>query len=110
MKFVGNGGTPSYSTKTVTYDSMYGPLSTGTKTGYALEGWYTSMSGGNNITSSTKVTLTSDHTLYAHWAITHIYSVSDLNTFSNNVNSGTTYSGTTMGLYNDIDFSGDLSK
>ena len=60
--------------KTVTYDSTYGTADasgkawpTVTRTGYSLKGWYTATTGGNAVTSSTKVTSTTDHTLYAQW-------------------------------------------
>ena len=56
-------------TKTVTYDSTYGPLPTPKKTGYTFDGWYTQETGGTKISSTTKVTITSSQTLYAHWSI-----------------------------------------
>ena len=63
-----NGGnTVSQSSKTVTYDSNYGSLPTATRTGYTLEGWYTQASGGTKIDTSTKVAITANQTLYAHW-------------------------------------------
>ncbi|MBQ4422948.1 MAG: InlB B-repeat-containing protein [Clostridia bacterium] len=65
--FNGNGGSVSTGSKTVTYGSTYGSLPTPTRTGYSFDGWYTSASGGNRVTSSTTVTATSNHTLYAHW-------------------------------------------
>ena len=40
----------------------------------------------------------------------HINNASELITFSNNVNSGTNYNGTTVFLDADIDFSGGLSR
>ena len=45
----------------------YGPLPTATRNGYIFDGWYTESTGGTQVTSSTKVTASSDHTLYAHW-------------------------------------------
>lgn len=44
----------------------YGTLPTATRSGYTLDGWYTSASGGTKITSSTAVTAST--TLYAHWS------------------------------------------
>ncbi|MDR0519396.1 MAG: InlB B-repeat-containing protein [Clostridiales Family XIII bacterium] len=38
-----------------------------TRTGYAFAGWYTAKNGGAKITSSTTVSNSSAHTLYAHW-------------------------------------------
>ena len=62
-----NGGSCSTASKNVTYNSTYGILATPTRIGYTFSGWYTAASGGNQITSSTKVTITSAQTLYAHW-------------------------------------------
>lgn len=64
--FNSNGGS-SVSSKTVTVGETYGTLSTPTRSGYTFNGWYTSRTGGSEVTSSTKVTETSNHTLYAHW-------------------------------------------
>ena len=46
-------------------DEKLGTLPTLTKTGYTLDGWYTSNSGGEKITSST--TVTENKTYYAHF-------------------------------------------
>ena len=70
VTFNGNNGTMgSTTTKNVSYDGTYGDLSgiTATRTGYTFAGWYTAASGGTQVTSTTKVTQTKDHTLYAHW-------------------------------------------
>ena len=53
--------------KSVTYNSEYGQLDTPTKTGYTFNGWYTSLTGGTKVESTTKVTNTNNHTLYARW-------------------------------------------
>ena len=66
VNFDANGGTTTAS-KTVTYDSTYGTLPTPTRTGYTFQGWFTSASGGTQITSGTTVKITSTQTLYAHW-------------------------------------------
>lgn len=63
------GGTPSFSSKTVYYDDTYGDLPTVSRTGYTFAGWYTAASGGTKITTSTKVAITANQTLYAHWTI-----------------------------------------
>ena len=63
-----NGGNAcSPTTKTVTYASTYGTLCSSTRTGYTFAGWYTAASGGTKIESSTKVSITANQTLYAHW-------------------------------------------
>jgi len=61
------GGTSNPASKTVTYDATYGALATSTRAGYKLLGWYTAASGGTKIETSTKVQITSNQTLYAHW-------------------------------------------
>ena len=67
VTFDANGGSVSTTSKTVTVGSTYGDLPTPTRTGYSFSGWYTASSGGSQVTSSTTVTNTSNHTLYAHW-------------------------------------------
>ena len=67
VNFNANGGSTSTASKTVTYDSTYGTLPTPTRTGYTFAGWYNSASGGSQVTSSTKVSITATQTLYARW-------------------------------------------
>ena len=67
--FDGNNGTPSYSNKTVVYDSKYGSLPTATRTGYTFLGWYTDSINGSVITKDTIVKITSTQTLYAYWKL-----------------------------------------
>ena len=43
------------------------PSSEPARAGYTFGGWWTEKSGGARITSSTRVTLTKAHALYAHW-------------------------------------------
>jgi uncharacterized repeat protein (TIGR02543 family) len=78
ITFISNGGT-TVSSKVVTYDSTYGSLSSPTKTGYTFAGWFTATSGGSKITSSTKVTITANQTLYAHWTANNITVTYDKN-------------------------------
>ena len=54
------------------YDSVvagspYGEMCVPVRSGYSFDGWYTAISGGTKVTSSTIVTSTTAHTLYAHW-------------------------------------------
>jgi uncharacterized repeat protein (TIGR02543 family) len=73
--FNANGGTtPNPTAKTVTYSSTYGTLATTTRAGYIFNGWFTAASGGTLVTSTTSVTATADHTLYAQWSA--LYTVS----------------------------------
>ncbi len=67
VTFNANGGSVATSSKNVVYASTYGTLPTPIRSGYIFDGWYTSASGGSNITSSSKVEITSSQTLYAHW-------------------------------------------
>ena len=62
-----NGGTIESGIVGVTYKETYGELPSASKTGYSFTGWFTDPSGGTEISSSTQVTKTTDHTLYAHW-------------------------------------------
>ena len=67
ITFNANGGSVGTNTKTVYYDEAYGDLPTATRTGYTFAGWYTSSTGGTNITKTSTVTNSNAHTLYAHW-------------------------------------------
>ena len=73
VKFNANGGSVSTSSKTVTYAGTYGTLPTPTRTGYQFNGWYTATSGGSQITSSTKVSITATQTIYARWTANTYY-------------------------------------
>ncbi len=67
VTFNANGGSTSTATKTVKYIALYGELPTPTRTGYTFDGWYTAVSGGTKVTKDSKVTITANTTLYAHW-------------------------------------------
>ena len=62
-----NNGGSGCTNKTVTYNSNYGTLCTPTRTGYNFAGWYTSATGGTQITQSTIMNKTQNHTIYAQW-------------------------------------------
>ena len=70
VTFNANGGTVDKSSKSVTNGSTYGDLPTPVRSDYTFEGWFTSSSGGTQITSSTIVNLAANQTLYAHWVYT----------------------------------------
>ncbi len=82
VTFNANGGSGD-TTVTKTYDSSLGTLPTPARTGYTFNGWFTSASGGTQISSSTMVT--GAVTYYAHWTA-NSYTV----TFNANGGSGTT--------------------
>ncbi len=67
VTFNANGGTTPTASKNVTYASTYGTLPTPTRAGYAFKGWFTASSGGSQITSASKVSITAAQTLYAQW-------------------------------------------
>ncbi len=81
VKFNANGGTASSASLNVTYGSAYGTLPTATRTGYEFKGWFTSSTGGTQVTASTIVATASEHTLYAQWtAITYTITYNKNNT------------------------------
>lgn len=84
ITFDANGGTVTTASKIVTNGNTYGDLPTPTRSGYSFDGWFTSASGGTQITSSSTVNLTDDQTLYAHWTY-----VSATYTVTYNANGGT---------------------
>ena len=66
VTFNGNGGTPSAPTKICSPTQPYGELPTAVRTGYQFVGWFTSASGGTQVTVATVVPTTAT-TLWAHW-------------------------------------------
>ncbi len=61
------GGTPTQSSKPVTFGNAYGSLATTTRSGFTFVGWFTQAVGGTQVTDVTTVTTAADHTLHAHW-------------------------------------------
>lgn len=57
-----------YKTLTVTNGQKYGTLPTPSLSGSTFDGWYTKVTGGTKVTSSTTVNLTADQTLYARFS------------------------------------------
>ena len=62
-----NGGTISTPSKQVTYDSTYGTLTEPEREGYTFDGWFTDNTYTTEVTSSTKVQITSNQTIIAKW-------------------------------------------
>lgn len=79
VAFNANGGVCTTSSKSVTYGSTYGSLPTPTQTGYSFDGWYTLKDGDTKITADSKVSITADQTLYAHWTKKEIIIKKDSN-------------------------------
>ncbi|MGI5925017.1 MAG: leucine-rich repeat protein, partial [Lentisphaeria bacterium] len=69
--FEGNGGEPSYTTRSYNAGVAYGELPTASRTGYTSEGWWTALDeSGTLVETTTQVPLiTTGHTLYAKWRI-----------------------------------------
>jgi uncharacterized repeat protein (TIGR02543 family) len=66
-KVASDATAPDPASTVVTYGSTYGTLPAPTRIGYALDGWYTAAISGDKIETTTQVTSTANHTLYAHW-------------------------------------------
>ncbi len=62
------GGNLANTSKNITYGGTYGDLELPKRDGYTFIGWYTAATGGTQITKDTKVEVTADQTVYAHWA------------------------------------------
>lgn len=74
VTFDANDGSVTTNNKIVEYGQPYGELPVPTRVGYDFAGWCTEKSGGTEIQASTKVTITTSHTLYAQWGA-HTYTV-----------------------------------
>ena len=75
ISFDSTGGSEISTTKNVTYNGTYGELPTPTRFAYEFAGWYTT--SGVKITSTSKVEITSNTTLYAQWNLLFAYYVYD---------------------------------
>ena len=83
-------------TKNFNYGSSYGTLPTPTRTGYVFSGWYTSATGGTQVTSNTTMG-DSNTEVFAHWAVAQ-YTV----VYHANTGSGTTPNSQTFGYSESI--------
>ena len=68
--FDANGGSCPVSLRRVDVGSAIGALPAPSRDDYAFSGWYTSQTGGTQVTAST--TFSSDTTIYAHWALSSV--------------------------------------
>ncbi len=75
VTFDANGGSVSTSSLRAYCGQGLGTLPTPTRTGFTFAGWYTSASGGSEVTSSSTYSVANDITLYAHWTV-NSYTVS----------------------------------
>lgn len=67
VSFNANSGTVGTKSKNVQIGNTYGTLPIPSRNYYSFAGWYTSANGGSKVTSSTKVSNSKGHMLYAHW-------------------------------------------
>ena len=65
LTYNANGGSVSPKNKSLNEGASYGNLPTPTRSGYTFDGWFTSASGGNKVSSSTIIK--ANTTIYAHW-------------------------------------------
>ena len=95
--FNANGGHDNTS-KTLRYGAALGALPVPTRTGYTLSGWFTTASGGSQISQQT--TVSANITYYAHWAANSY-------TISYDANGGSGTMAPTVANYdNDVTLSG----
>ncbi|MCQ2516547.1 MAG: InlB B-repeat-containing protein, partial [Saccharofermentans sp.] len=74
-----NGGDSGVSQIFAIHGQAYGVLPTPVKDGYRFDGWFTSTTGGSQITSTTIFTGDRNQTLYAHWTRTGFVAYFDAN-------------------------------
>lgn len=69
VTFDARGGTiPNPDSKIVQEGSTYGDLPATTRQGYVFTGWFTAETDGEEVKTTTTVTATENHTLYARWS------------------------------------------
>jgi uncharacterized repeat protein (TIGR02543 family) len=69
VTFIPNGGTVYPESVRTDADGILAYLPTPTRPGHAFEGWYTELTGGMEVTTSTPIT--ANTTIYAHWTLTY---------------------------------------
>lgn len=85
VTFSPNEGSVSPTTKTVTYNDLYGTLPTPTRSAYDFVGWtkYSPLHS-DYVYDSTRVTMAQNHTLYAKWSAKSVSWTIKLHTYSLN--------------------------
>ena len=69
------GGVLADDEVTVIFGDAYGELPEPMREGYEFEGWYTEKDGGELVEAGTEVSGKDAHTLYAHWTLVKVFSV-----------------------------------
>ncbi len=67
VAFNSNGGSVSPNNKQVTFDELYGEMPIPTKGDSIFLGWFTELSNGEKVESTSVMNVASNQTLYAHW-------------------------------------------
>lgn len=97
LNFDAAGGNLTNTSKNITYGGTYGDLESPERDGYTFIGWYTAATGGTQITKDTKVEVTADQTVYAHWASNSYTVTFDADGGTVNTNSKTVIFGNAYG-------------
>lgn len=71
LTYNATGGTVSPTSKSIAFGSAYGTLPTPTRSGYNFAGWWTSATGGTQVSSTTKMGASAT-TIYAHWDTAYV--------------------------------------
>ena len=69
------GGVLEDDSVTVVFGDAYGELPEPTRDGYIFDGWFTAETGGELVEAGTEVGSKTAHTLYAHWTLVKVFSV-----------------------------------
>jgi uncharacterized repeat protein (TIGR02543 family) len=110
-----NGGTVTISTKNVTNGGTYGTLPTPVKQGFTFLGWFTKVTGGEQITSNSNVDILEEQILYAHWnassySITFFANGGTVSVTSKSVINGNKYGTLPIPTKTNYNFSGWYTK
>ncbi len=73
VRFDAAGGKADLAEKDVVFGSTYNALPQPDRDGYTFNGWFTEKAGGTRVFDYTRVTVPSDHSLYAHWTANDYY-------------------------------------
>lgn len=68
--FDAGDGTAEFASRAYNVDNAYGQLPTASRPGYDFDGWWTGAGGtGSRVTEDTRVTVVTNHTVYAKWMV-----------------------------------------
>ena len=84
VTFKPNDGSVNPTTKTVTYNDLYGTLPTPTRSAYDFTGWHLGSTSGGSVTENTRVATASNHELWATWSAKSVTFTLKLHTYAAN--------------------------